>query len=146
MDFGTVLVAYDGSDFAKKALHVACGLAEKGSARDIHVLKILEPYIPYYSAEVAVAMPFEINPIVVTEEDCRALEDEIETLLGECPISASTEIQVGNPKDVISDTAEERSCGLIIMGSRGLGPVRGLLGSVSYGVLSHSKVPVLIIK
>ena len=44
----------------------------------------------------------------------------------------------------INDYAEENSCDLIVMGSRGLGPVRGALGSVSYAVLHSSKAPVLI--
>lgn len=55
--------------------------------------------------------------------------------------------KVGDPAEIVCDIAEEISPDMIIMGSRGLGLVRGvLLGSVSKYVLEHTKCPVLIIK
>ena len=48
--------------------------------------------------------------------------------------------------DGINDYAHDHGCDLIVMGSRGLGVLRGMLGSVSYGVLRSADVPVLIAK
>ena len=55
---------------------------------------------------------------------------------------------------VISDSALEgivdyvtsRDIDLVVMGRRGLGALRGMLGSVSFGVLRSVDVPVLTVK
>lgn len=47
----------------------------------------------------------------------------------------------------ITDIAKERKVDLIILGSRGLSEVKGLLlGSVSNKVLQHAECPVLVVK
>ena len=51
-----------------------------------------------------------------------------------------------HPGDQIVKYAQENGCGLIIMGSRGQGGVKGFLGSVSYAVTKESPVTVLIAK
>ena len=51
-----------------------------------------------------------------------------------------------HPGDQIVKYAQENGCGLIIMGSRGLGALRGMLGSVSSYVLREAQVPVLVVK
>jgi nucleotide-binding universal stress UspA family protein len=50
------------------------------------------------------------------------------------------------PTQGILDYAEANDVDLIVMGNRGMGKLRGALGSVSYGVLHRSDVPVLIMK
>ena len=48
---------------------------------------------------------------------------------------------------VLDAVAKKYNADLIVMGSRGLGPLKGLfMGSVSSYVTSHSTCPVLIIK
>jgi len=52
-------------------------------------------------------------------------------------------IQSDNPCGAIIEVAMENSCGVIVMGTRGLGPVAGLLlGSVVQGVLEQAPSPV----
>ena len=46
----------------------------------------------------------------------------------------------------IVDYVTSRDIDLVIMGRRGLGALRGMLGSVSYGVLHSADVPVMTIK
>lgn len=50
------------------------------------------------------------------------------------------------PGEQIVTYAIDHDCDLIIMGSRGLGAIRGILGSVSSHVLREADVPVLIVK
>jgi len=45
-----------------------------------------------------------------------------------------------DPRSAILHAAQEHACGVIAMGTRGLGPVTGvLLGSVAQGVLEHAQ-------
>ena len=54
---------------------------------------------------------------------------------------------LGNPPDEIVAAAKTTGAQLIVLGSRGLGPLQRLvLGSVSEGVLLHSECTVLITK
>ena len=53
----------------------------------------------------------------------------------------------GSPAVVGLDFAESNNIDLIVMGSRGLGVVKGvLLGSVSQYVVEQAKCPVLVVK
>lgn len=55
-------------------------------------------------------------------------------------------LRVGDPVQQICDVAEELNVRYIIMGSRGMGLIRGtVLGAVSNGVLHESLIPILII-
>lgn len=55
--------------------------------------------------------------------------------------------ETGSPAVVILDHAENTATDLIVMGSRGLGIVKGvLLGSVSQYIVEQAKCPVLVVK
>ena len=46
----------------------------------------------------------------------------------------------------IADFADKHDIDLIVMGRRGLGAIRGMIGSVSYSVLGQVDIPVLTVK
>lgn len=55
--------------------------------------------------------------------------------------------ETGSPSVVILDFAASNDIDLIVMGSRGLGIVKGvLLGSVSQYIVEQAKCPVLVVK
>lgn len=55
--------------------------------------------------------------------------------------------QIGHPVDVIVETARSAQSNLIVLGARGLGPVKELvLGSVSHRVLMHAPCSTMIVK
>ena len=54
-------------------------------------------------------------------------------------------VAFGKPHRLIVG-AKAEGCGLIVMGSRGLGAVRSMLGSVSTAVLRESEIPILVTK
>jgi nucleotide-binding universal stress UspA family protein len=51
----------------------------------------------------------------------------------------------GNPAEAIVRVADARGADEIVIGSRGLGRVRAVLGSVSHDVLHLAHVPVVVV-
>ena len=56
-----------------------------------------------------------------------------------------TELLEGSPVEAVLELARSRNVDLIVVGSRGLGAVKGsLLGSVSSAIVHHADRPVLV--
>jgi nucleotide-binding universal stress UspA family protein len=78
----------------------------------------------------------------VAEEVLKRIREQIPR-----DIRVSTVALVGDPATVITEEQEEEGFDLIVMGSRGLGAIKGLfMGSVSQHVIKHAKCPVLIVR
>ncbi len=68
-------------------------------------------------------------------------------LLDQASIAYQFHITVGDPAEMIVHFATEKKCDQVVIGSRGLGAVKGLLlGSVANKVMQLSTIPVLLIK
>jgi nucleotide-binding universal stress UspA family protein len=137
-----VLLATDGSMEAQLAAKSALGLAQQ-TGSELHVLHVLA--LPLDTRD-----PSSFEPEVrrQLEERASARVDElvgrIEAQGGEV---AGTHLGVGRPDAEIIDQAEVIGAGLIVMGSRGLGPLRrALTGSVSDSVLRHAHCPVMVVR
>lgn len=161
----TILVPIDGSSHANKALDLAADLAEKYSAKLIllHVLlrhtsiddvmtlckdlkasesimKNLERTVDSVYAAAASSPYGGAVSIPIPEDTLR----DIGTLIAEKARTVLTEknlkefyihIVDANPAECIIKTADQENVDIIVMGSRGLGRLSGLLmGSVSYKV------------
>ena len=55
-------------------------------------------------------------------------------------------LHLGKVAEGIVEYAEDNDIEIIVMGRRGLGALRGMLGSVSYAVLHQADIPVLTVK
>ena len=89
--------------------------------------------------------------MATAERSDRELHDDVAGLLGKDMqgIHAKLVIETrlaGSPVEGITNYAMDHRCDLIVMGRRGLGALRGMLGSVSYGVLRSADIPVLTVK
>ena len=120
MGYGAILVAYDGSAPSNRALADALELVECGLGTRVVVLSVSDPLKMEDPAFVAAARAAGVLLSLGGDE------------------KASLEA-------IVREAAQE-PCGLIVMGSRGLGAIKGMLGSVSTAVLHASPVPVLITK
>ena len=137
--FTNILVAYDGSEHSQRALQKAIELAQCSQAR----LQILYAYdkIPPYLGEPN--LQHMIDRSVARAQV--ALEQAVQQLTASGR-EFNTNILEGPAAEAILRAAQTEGCDLIVMGSRGLGMVQGmLLGSVSYRVLHHATIPVLIV-
>jgi|GEM_PF-108486 len=81
------------------------------------------------------------------EEETEKVREGIGSVLDDLGDRAAIEVIPGyTPAADILSYAEKVDADLIVMGSRGLGAIRGVLGSVSYAVLREAPMPVLVIK
>ena len=80
----------------------------------------------------------------VLQAFCEGVQDN-----GECQTFTTNEILIktGMPAETIVQTAQERNCNLIVMGTRGQGIISEILiGSTAKWVVRHSPIPVLTIR
>ena len=140
--FNRILVAIDGSTMSKKALKSAIQFAKERYSKIgvIHVEKNLQ--IPEGMANESIDDLYS----AMREEGNEILNHAI-LMADEEGIEVEPQLVFGEPAFQIVKKANEGNYQLIIMGSRGLGGIKGLmLGSVSQKVSQLSHCPVLIIK
>jgi len=139
--FHNILVSYDGSPHAERALEEAIDLAQLSHARLTILTAITRcPAWAYSGPSVAAAATLSTE---LEHEAANIQRQAIDRVPDDLPV---TKILTHEP--IVKALMKQVGTGrhdLVVMGSRGFGPVRGtLLGSVSRHVLSHSDVPVLI--
>ena len=158
MYFKNILVPYDESDHAKGALHIALGLAGPYPEAKVHVVTVIPSASlpnPTLLGDIGLDTPYAVgDPSTyerILDSVVQSTVADIEHVVDESRDDAQCKI-VANA--VISDSALEgivdyvtsRDIDLVVMGRRGLGALRGMLGSVSFGVLRSVDVPVLTVK
>lgn len=140
--FKNILVPVDGSDHALHALDTACDIANKYGAtlRLVHAYPILFTEAMMGSAE--------IEAIIATRaRDGDAILQRAVEHIGNRVSDVTTELREAPDAEAILEEAETHHCDLIVMGTRGLGRLAGLLlGSVSQKVVQHAKCPVLLVR
>jgi nucleotide-binding universal stress UspA family protein len=140
--FRNILVSYDGSEHAERALSEAIEMAECSRARLTILTAVTHPAPWTYNGVAAgvaqqVANDLEREAKEQLRHAVSLVPDTtpVTTILTEEPIRAALHRQL-----------EDGCHDLLIMGSRGRGAVAStLLGSVSHYALHHCRVPVLII-
>lgn len=139
--FENILVAYDGSDIAQKALETACDLAGRYQAK-LTVLHV--NVIPTNLKTQAVNSP---SLAAVLDAAGERVAQKAEAYLAEVGVDAAvTVINAPSAAKPLIEYAETNPTDLLVIGSRGLGAVKQYFGSVSHAVLNTVKVPMLVIK
>jgi nucleotide-binding universal stress UspA family protein len=132
-----VLLAVDGSDNSYEAVRSLKYVARAEELHLVHVLDVPSPAYPMMMPEVAQELYETIERNM--RDDGTRLLDRIVSLL---PLDAgpvTKHLVVGSPADQIVTLAEQLKVGLILLGSRGLGPIKErLVGSVSHRVLTFA--------
>ena len=145
-----ILIATDGSDLAAKGIDQGVRLAQKLGA-SVTVVTVTEPWVSI-GTDATFGWGGYSNPL---DEYEKASDESAKAILTKAKEAAAAigadvkTLHIPNqyPADAIVNAAQELGADLIVMashGRRGLG--RLLLGSQAAQVLTHSNVPVLIIK
>jgi nucleotide-binding universal stress UspA family protein len=142
MNHTPMLICYDDSDGARRAIEVAAELLPGRRAVVLDVGPLLTPEQAY--ASLAAVVP-EFEDLNLDDAAARARRGADRAR--EAGIPATARAAVGAPTwETILSIADEIDAGVIVIGSRGLSGVRERLeGSVSHEVSEHSHRPVLIV-
>jgi nucleotide-binding universal stress UspA family protein len=151
MDIKTILHPTDGSDSARKALDFACELAAERKAQLLivhvqrrHGSERIPPELEQFS---------DIEHVRATE--ARLLRSAAEFIVEDARIAArdrgitavDARLIEGDPAERIVELARADKVDAIVMGSRGLGDLEGLLlGSVSHKVAHAAPCSCLIVR
>ena len=140
-----VLLATDGSEDAALAARAAADLS-KETGSELHLVHALSRF-PRHSYPGITPEAYSYLLDSTYEEARRLLSEEAKRVESGGGRVTESHIRRGQFVDEILDLAEEIEAGLILMGSRGLGPIkRLLLGSVAEGVVHHAPCPVLVVR
>ncbi|MDB5904517.1 MAG: UspA domain protein [Betaproteobacteria bacterium] len=145
--FQNILIPTDGSDQSQRAIRTGVELAKLHGGRitGIHV-------IPDYHLLIAYEGAFDPVTEERIEEEAKARADAYLEFLRSAATAAGVACATvcetsDHPYDAILRTADANHCDLILMtshGRKGLAAV--LLGSETRKVLTHAKVPVLVVR
>ena len=134
-----ILVPVDGSESSEKSIKQAVSLAEVFEAKIffLYVANINQIAInPNLTHAIMDAMRAAGTAILERAESMLPPNIECEKIM-----------ETGAPAAVILEYEEILDADLIVMGSRGLGVVKGvLLGSVSQYIIERAKGPVMVVK
>lgn len=136
--FRSILVPVDGSVHAQKALDVACQLARQDEA------SLILLHIPEQLAhDTLLVWGIGAVEMTATQEELESAGQQVRDRAAEAARDAGVAhveamVAQGDPTRVILGEAKRRGVDAIVMGSRGLGDLKGMVvGSVSHKV-SHA--------
>jgi nucleotide-binding universal stress UspA family protein len=137
--FTNIVLAYDGSEYSQKALQRAKVIAERFEATLwlVHVFRNPSDLLGYTDYEKLFAK---------RKSAAQAVLDDARQQLGRTTFKVQEKLQDGLETESILKVAENCKADLIVMGTRGLGTVKGLLvGSVSRKVIHYAECPVMVV-
>lgn len=143
-----ILIAYDGSEFAKAAIAEAA--AQLGPGRRALIATVSEPLegIPFVGAAGVPIDPDSMQSVLdAARKGAEKTAAEGTELAAEAGFEAEPLVVIGGPVwEQIVNAAAEHGAGLVVIGSRGLSGLKhAILGSVAAAVAQHSKRSVLIV-
>jgi nucleotide-binding universal stress UspA family protein len=140
-----ILVPTDGSDITAKAVQTAIGLARKLGAQ-LFTISVKEPF-PYSAiSEMQPTPPQEFFDAQERIAAGRVQQVVDAARVADLPCEAHT-LEALHPWEAIVDHARLQGCDLIVMASHGRrGMASLLLGSETQKVLTHTTIPVLIVR
>lgn len=143
--FKRILVPTDGSEITAKAIDAAIELAASLGAQ-LHTISVKEPF-PYSAISEMQPTPpqefFDAQERIALKRVQSVVEQSQQAGVACQPHT----VEALHPWEAIIDHAKRMDCDLLVMASHGRRGVSALLlGSETQKVLTHSKVPVLVVR
>ncbi len=146
MKYQSILVPYDGSSHAASALKVAIEMLHDNPAAHLHIVTVIPFSTVPASVQILNKESYQTYVDAMVAQGLKGLHEKVDALVNEVgdrsDVSATAESSVAAG---ILKFAKDHGCDFIVMGRRGLGALRGMLGSVSFAVLREADVPVLTV-
>jgi nucleotide-binding universal stress UspA family protein len=142
-----ILLATDGSAEATRAARLAITLSEKLDS-ELHVAYV-EPLPDPYANPESITYHLEHRDEIrkIAERAARERLDNKAERIREIGEVAGAHARIGRPDAEIARLAKEIGAGLVVVGSRGWGPLkRAAMGSISESVVRHAHCPVLVVR
>lgn len=157
--YDKILVAYDGAHHSRRALEIGVEFAKQYNAKLFILTVIPEVIFPVFPEE-GMGVGYPSVPVKGERRDITDYSDKAEETYGKIlnlvfegiveehpDIDVEPKLAEGKPSSVIVKMAEAEDIDLIIMGCRGLGPVRCFfLGSTTREVAETCNRPIMIVK
>jgi nucleotide-binding universal stress UspA family protein len=143
--FKRILVPTDGSDITGKAVDTAIALAKSVGAQ-LYAISVKEPF-PY--SAISEMQPTPPQEFFDAQERIAAKRLALVTEAAKnSGVSCQAHsVEALHPWEAIIDHAKRMECDLVVMASHGRRGVTALLlGSETQKVLTHSTVPVLVVR
>jgi nucleotide-binding universal stress UspA family protein len=139
-----IVCGIDGSPESQAALGYATELADRLGARLV-LAHVVEPPTPLATvAPPAGPMPSAFATMSEREAEGERLLEEVVEAAG--VDHAEQRVVTGLPAEGLADLADDERAQLVVVGSRGRGPLRAaLLGSVSTSLIGLARCPVLVV-
>ena len=149
MSYRHILACVDGSPRSRRAVATAARLAGSCDAR-LTLLFVLPPYVLPAYGEAAQYVP-GVTPHLYKQRANALLKQvlaPVEKLAQKAGVACEAiGVNAQEPWIGILHAARKRKCDLIVMASHGRrGIARALLGSETQRVLTHTRIPVLVVR
>lgn len=153
--YDNILVPFDGSEAAIRALDAAVFIADDKSV--ITLLQVAdEPMEDDPTAVVAKRMAGTIHDEQEAQKEAaqywEGIDESLERVAKEAraktqeDITINCVVKAGDAAAVIVEYAKANDADIVVMGRRGLGGVRAMLGSVSQRVAHETDLPLLLVR
>lgn len=144
--FGTIVVAYDGSDNSSRAVAVASFLASKFGSKLVVVHTYSSPVISYSVAGAPIPNYAELEK--AAEDSARStLAKGLSAAKDRGVVARGELLEASSTVQALTEFTANTKPDLLVVGTRGMtGFKKLILGSVSSGVVSHAGCSVLVVR
>ena len=140
---------FDGSPAAKRALDYVMNIPRSGGkgALTVDLINIQDATVGLPESFARDAADVAARLVSSSLEAGAKLLQELIATLKNAKLLNDSAVLIGDPASVIAEYVRDSQCDAVVMGTRGLGPIGGLvMGSVASKVIHLVKVPVTLVK